>query len=257
MSVLSISEVKKYISEADSILRETVLIGKKDLSHFKPEKYFGTTLHFLGLSMPALRAVYKNGFLFSALPVEHQLIIYKKIWESTDVYEMRFLCIFFLTQYYRKLQPELVLETIDAWMENVDCWPHSDDIAKVTCLVSEKIPEEYRDTILRWNVSKNSWKRRQSMVALVRDKSAYEKVFTSTELEKLFTRLLHDKVYMVQKGLGWALRDTGRKNPVALVSFLRKYCTEMTSAAFTTAIEKLNKNEKEYFKAMRKDSRTR
>lgn len=245
-------QLQKYVDEIKTALFALAETNKKDFQYKELEKYFGTQLQILGLSMGDQRVLYKESYSFSDLSLEEKLKIYDAVWKQSTIYELRFQSVFFIVKNAKKLNPVLVLETINSWMETVDCWPHSDDLAKATCIAGIKIPKQYKSLIQEWNTSEFSWKRRQSAVALVRERKAFIEIFNWKELEKLFLNLINDNTYMVQKGLGWALRDTGRIYNQELLRFLDKYATHLSSIAFSTATEKIDLLEKEVLKQMRK-----
>lgn len=244
--------IEKYTGEVCRALEKLATTHKKDFQYIVLSNYFGTELKILGLSMGDQRTLFKNGYSFSQQNLEDQLTIYDAIWHNAEIYELRFQAVFFITRNCKKLDPMLVLKTIDNWMDSVDCWPHSDDLAKVTCIAGVKIPQQYKSTIRKWNTSTNAWKRRQSVVALVRERNAFTSAFSWEELEKLFVGLIDDKIYMVQKGLGWALRDTGRIYPEKLIAFLYAHAHALSAIAFSTATEKITSTTKADLKLLRK-----
>ncbi|MBK8487389.1 MAG: DNA alkylation repair protein [Chitinophagales bacterium] len=244
-------QLHAYIDEIKIALLELAETNQTDFQYKQLEKYFGTQLQILGLSMGDQRMLYQESFSFSNLALEEKLKIYYAVWKQSTIYEVRFQSVFFIIKNAKKLDPNLVLETINSWMETVDCWPHSDDLAKASCIAGIKIPKQYKSLIQEWNTSELLWKRRQSAVALVRERKAFVDVFNWKELEKLFLNLIDDKTYMVQKGLGWALRDTGRIYNQELLRFLDKYATALSTVAFSTATEKIDLSEKEVFKQKR------
>lgn len=71
-----------------------------------------------------------------------------------------------------------------------------------------KYPKETLNLLRKWNRSENIWKRRASVVAFVR-KIRGNGEFTDEVLE-LCENLIWDKEDLVQKGVGWALKDNLR-----------------------------------------------
>lgn len=68
-----------------------------------------------------------------------------------------------------------------------------------------KHPKETLDMLRKWNSSENIWNRRASVVTFVR-KIGGSGEFTDEVLE-LCENLIWDKEDLVQKGVGWALKD--------------------------------------------------
>lgn len=243
--------------EIQTAILELATIHRKAFQYKQLEKYFGTRLQILGLSMPDQRALFKERWSFSDIAPVDKLKIYDAVWKRASIYEMRFQSVFFIVENAKEIEPGLVLQTIDAWMETVDCWPHSDELAKATCIAGGQQPALYKSLIQGWNSSAYPWKRRQSAVALVRSRNAFRQAFDWKELRAIFLNLMVDETYMVQKGLGWALRDTGRVFNKELLLFLDECAPRLSAVAFSTAIEKLDTAEKEHLKQLRKQMRMR
>ncbi len=71
-----------------------------------------------------------------------------------------------------------------------------------------KHPNETLNMLRKWNKAENTWKRRASVVAFVR-KIGKTGEFVDEVLE-LCENLIWDKEDLVQKGVGWALKDNLR-----------------------------------------------
>jgi 3-methyladenine DNA glycosylase AlkD len=77
-----------------------------------------------------------------------------------------------------------------------------------------KYREETLNLLRKWNISESEWKRRASVVAFVR-KIGSSGSFTDEVLE-FCEKLILDEEDIVQKGVGWALKDNlpGAKNRI-------------------------------------------
>jgi 3-methyladenine DNA glycosylase AlkD len=90
--------------------------------------------------------------------------------------------------------------------------------------------------VFRWAKSPNRWHRRAACVALIR--GARAKTFFP-EITKLSDSLLADEDDMVQKGLGWLLRETAKHNAQQAVPYLMKIRGHAPRLVLRTACEKL------------------
>jgi hypothetical protein len=90
--------------------------------------------------------------------------------------------------------------------------------------------------VFRWAKSKNRWHRRAACVALIR--GARAQMFFS-EITKLSDSLLADKDDMVQKGLGWLLRETAKFDAKRTVPYLMKIRARAPRLVLRTACETL------------------
>src|ERR1700685_2758070 len=90
--------------------------------------------------------------------------------------------------------------------------------------------------VFRWAKSPNRWHRRAACVALIRGSRA--KMFFP-EITELFDFLLADADDMVQKGLGWLLRDTAKFDAKPTLPYLMKIRGRAPRLVLRTACETL------------------
>ena len=81
-------------------------------------------------------------------------------------------------------------------------------------------PKEILLLLKKWNSSKNIWKRRASVVTFVR-KIGESGKFTVAALG-LCNHLLWDQENLVQKGVGWCLKDLMRGDRVKLLNYIQE-----------------------------------
>jgi 3-methyladenine DNA glycosylase AlkD len=100
----------------------------------------------------------------------------------------------------------------ESWLDRISSWADHD--ALVHDLIAPMIASKpaRAKAVFRWAASPNRWRRRAACVALIRGTRA--KMFFP-EITKLSDSLLADEDDMVQKGLGWLLRETAKFDPSA------------------------------------------
>jgi 3-methyladenine DNA glycosylase AlkD len=91
-------------------------------------------------------------------------------------------------------------------------------------------------SLCEWTVSANRWKRRAAAVALVR--RARQGRETDLILD-IAGRLLADADDMVQKGVGWLLKDAYPKAPRPVVAFLLERRARAPRLVLRIAAEKM------------------
>ena len=129
----------------------------------------------------------------------------------------------------------------ESWLSRISSWADHD--ALVHSLISPMVaatPGRVKD-VFRWAKSRDRWHRRAACVALIR--GARVKMFFP-EIVKLSNLLLtaetdddHDN--MVQKGLGWLLRETAKYDPQRTVPYLMKIRGRAPRLVLRTACETL------------------
>jgi 3-methyladenine DNA glycosylase AlkD len=107
---------------------------------------------------------------------------------------------------------ESLLDRISSWADH-DGLVHS----LIAPMVASK--PSHTKAVFRWAKSPNRWRRRAACVALIR--GARAKMFFP-QITKLSNSLLADDDDMVQKGLGWLLRETAKFDAKRTVPYLMK-----------------------------------
>jgi 3-methyladenine DNA glycosylase AlkD len=123
-----------------------------------------------------------------------------------------------------------------SWLDRVTSWADHDGLAHylLAPMVSAD-PTRCRDVFL-WAKSRNRWRRRAACVALIR--GARKKRFFP-EIVRLTEKLLDDEDDMVQKGLGWLLREAAKYDPQRTVPYLVKLRGRAPRLVLRTACETL------------------
>lgn len=124
----------------------------------------------------------------------------------------------------------------DSWLDRISNWSDHDSL--VHYLIAPMIAATPARTkaAFRWAKSKNHWRRRAACVALIRGTRA--KMFFP-EITKLSDSLLSDEDDMVQKGLGWLLRETAKYDAKRMVPYLMKIRGRAPRLVLRTACETL------------------
>ncbi len=129
----------------------------------------------------------------------------------------------------------------ESWLDRISSWADHDGL--VHYLISPMVvtkPSRVKDAF-RWAKSPKRWHRRAACVALVRGARA-KKLFP--EIVKLSDLLLEDQDDMVQKGLGWLLRETAKFDAKRTVPYLMKIRGRAPRLVLRTACETLPETER-------------
>ncbi len=125
---------------------------------------------------------------------------------------------------------------IESWLPRISSWADHD--AVVHSLISPMVvakPARTKD-VFRWAKSRDRWLRRAACVALIR--GVRQKMFFS-EIKRLTAILLADEDDMVQKGLGWLLRETTKFDAKRTVPYLMSIRERAPRLVLRTACETL------------------
>jgi 3-methyladenine DNA glycosylase AlkD len=124
----------------------------------------------------------------------------------------------------------------ESWLDRISSWADHDGL--VYYLIAPMVAAEPSRVrrVFRWARSSNRWLRRAACVALIR--GARQKKFLP-EIKRLAAILLHDQDDMVQKGLGWLLRETAKYDPKRAVPYLMSIRKTAPRLVLRTACETL------------------
>jgi 3-methyladenine DNA glycosylase AlkD len=126
--------------------------------------------------------------------------------------------------------------TFASWLDRISSWADHDGLVHylIAPMVAAK-PARVKD-VFCWAKSRDRWHRRAACVAMIRGARA-KMLFP--EIVKLSDSLLSDQDDMVQKGLGWLLRETAKFDAKRTVPYLMKVRGRAPRLVLRTACETL------------------
>ncbi len=136
--------------------------------------------------------------------------------------------------------PEFALFT--RWLDRyVDNWALTDGLSLWLLGASIANDATLINKLDSWTRSKNRWKRRAAAVALVYSAKRGEH---TRSILRIAAPLIEDEDDMVQKGVGWLLKETYPKKPADVVRFLVANRTKTTRLVLRYAAEKMTPADK-------------
>ena len=154
---------------------------------------------------------------------------------SGRVLEEKHFAVFLLEKVTDELRDK-EFRLFESWLSRLSSWADHDGL--VHYLIAPMIaadPGRARH-VFRWARSRNRWHRRAACVALIQ--GTRRRMFFP-EIIKLSNMLLTDEDDMVQKGLGWLLRETAKADPKRTVLHLMKIRSTAPRLVLRTACETL------------------
>jgi 3-methyladenine DNA glycosylase AlkD len=154
---------------------------------------------------------------------------------SGSVLEEKIVAVFLLEKLDREFG-DTEFRLFENWLDRISSWADHD--ALVHDLIAPMIASKptRAKTVFRWAKSADRWHRRAACVALIRGSRA--KMFFP-EINKLSNLLLADQDDMVQKGLGWLLRETAKFDAKRTVPYLMEIRRRAPRLVLRTACETL------------------
>ena len=137
------------------------------------------------------------------------------------------------------LAPELSdadFRRFESWLDRISNWADHDGLVHylIAPMVAAK-PARLRK-VFRWAASKDRWHRRAACVALIQ--GSRQKLFFP-DIQRLSNKLLSDEDDIVQKGLGWLLRETAKAAPRETLAYLMSIRDRAPRLVLRTACETL------------------
>ena len=196
-----------------------------------------SNLEYSGIRVPVRRARVSEGFSFYDRPFDEILAIWDDLWMHSPNGDVKFCAIDYYRKHIRANPDSKLWFTMRNWVDQVDNWAHSDDL----CAMYSWIIESYFDStiadIREWNRSDELWRKRISIVCLVRPgiNSTYlppEVVFPLVET------CVDDRRDYMQKATGWVLREMLSAYPQKTSAFLDEHLYRISASVLTRTLER-------------------
>jgi len=212
----------------------------KDLSRFfKTGKgQYGEGDIFLGVSVPDQRKTARKYPNLSLDEIQELL--------SSKVHEHRLTSLFILINKYQKSDDKNKKKMFDFYLKNtknINNWDLVDSSSSY--IVGDYLlnKAEKRTILYKLAESKNLWERRIAVMSTF----AFIKNNEFEDALKIAEILLNDEYDLIHKAVGWMLREIGSRNQGEEENFLKKHYKKMPRTMLRYAVEKFQKNKKEFY----------
>jgi 3-methyladenine DNA glycosylase AlkD len=189
---------------------------------------YGEGDRFLGIRVPAQRKV---AHLFRQLPLQQVARLL-----DSPFHEDRFTALEILVAQYEagdSAQRERVFQFYLRHTDRINNWDLVDTSARY--IVGEQLRHRSRTRLYRMARSENLWERRIAMVST----HAWIAAADTDDAYAIALLLLEDEHDLIQKAVGWTLREAGRRSRDALLAFLEKHSARLPRTTLRYAIEHL------------------
>ena len=124
----------------------------------------------------------------------------------------------------------------ESWLPRISSWADHDALVHYLIAPMVAAKPSRASNVFRWAKSRNRWHRRAACVALIQ--GTRRKMFFP-EIKRLSDMLLSDEDDMVQKGLGWLLREAAKADAKRTVPYLMNVRKRAPRLVLRTACETL------------------
>lgn len=197
---------------------------------------------------------YGEGDLFLGIPVPEQRKIARKYSDlslkyirkllSSKIHEYRLVALLILIRQYGKASETVKKDIVYFYIENirhVNSWDLVDLSAPK--ILGAYLMDKERSILYKLVRSDNFWEKRIAIMAtftFIRN-NQFEDTF---RIAKVF---LHDQHDLIQKAVGWMLREIGKRNQAEEEEFLSKHCSEMPRTMLRYAVERFDEQKRSVY----------
>ncbi|AZZ90754.1 DNA alkylation repair protein [Hahella sp. KA22] len=217
-------------------------IAAHSLRFFKtgPGEY-GAGDQFLGIRMPTLRKLASE---FRGVSLSETLRTLQ-----SSYHEERMLALLLLVTLFQKGGPEQKQAVYEAYLANtrlINNWDLVDGSARF--IVGPYLEDKDRSQLYTLAASPDLWERRIAVLATYHYITRHD----FTDILQLAEILLQDSEDLIQKAVGWMLREVGNRDKTLEETFLLKHYRNMPRTMLRYAIEKFPTEErKQYLQGLR------
>lgn len=199
---------------------------------------YGEGDQFLGVTVPCIRMVAKKHLNLSR--ASHFELL------ASPWHEVRMCSLLIWCAVYEKADDTGQTEIYRDYLEHtqtINNWDLVDLSAPKIVGAYLKGRKEERKILYQLAKSNNLWKQRIAVV------STYTLIRNHDfgDILQLSEQLLHHPHDLMQKAIGWMLREVGKRDKEVLFAFLHRYSAEMPRTMLRYAIEKFDEETRQYF----------
>jgi len=236
---MTLTKAKKALQQNADPLR-----AKHALRFFKTAKgEYAEGDKFIGVTMPVLRKL-ANEFIQLEISQIEKLL-------QSKIHEKRMLALLILMFQFNIAkkqdntdQQKIIYEYYLSQIEYINNW----DLVDITCrdivggFLLDK-SKKHKDILIKLSKSPDLWEKRIAIVSTWQ--FIREQQFDYTlQISKI---LLHDEHDLIQKAVGWMLREVGKKDLQTLIQFLHPHYRTMPRTMLRYSIEKLEEELRQNF----------
>lgn len=197
---------------------------------------YGEGDKFLGITVPMQRKIVKEFIDLNFKEIEQLL--------NSEIHEYRLTALIILVLKFKKAEEKEKKQIFDFYLKNtkhINNW----DLVDLTApnIVGTYLLDKDRSLIYKLSQSKKLWEKRIAILATF----TFIRNNQFEEILKIAKQLINDKHDLIQKAVGWMLREVGKRNQEVEEKFLAKYYKQMGRTVLRYAIEKFSDKKRRYY----------
>jgi 3-methyladenine DNA glycosylase AlkD len=190
---------------------------------------YGEGDRFLGIRVPHTRKIAQK--YTKRLNIDDLDALLQNKW-----HEIRFAALVIIRSNFKTADPDAQKAYFDLYLKNIGKGINNWDLVDVSCpnIVGRYLYKKDRDILYKL-AQGNLWQKRVSIISTF----YFLKYGNSSDTYKLAETLVNENHDLLQKAVGWSLREMGKLDDGLLYNFLDKYASTMPRTALRYALEKV------------------
>jgi 3-methyladenine DNA glycosylase AlkD len=206
-------------------------------------QFFREPIRPYGVAAPQVREIARLTYReLKSWPVAQRDRFMTALWKSGRLEEGSIVC--YVYRRFAKSCGEREFAMFERWVDRyVKNWGHCDGVSTwllAACIANDPALSE---RLSGWTKSKNRWKRRAAAVALVYEARRGR---STAMILRIAALLKQDSDDMVQKGLGWMLKETYPHKPREVIRFLEDWRADAPRLVLRLAAEKMTPQDRQW-----------
>lgn len=227
-----LDQLKKELKKMANKKQAEILAG-----FFKTSKgEYGEGNIFLGIKVPVQRSVAKRYYDLTLPDLEKLL--------DSKIHEYRLIALLILLRQYQAAERRDKKKLVDFYLQNtknINNW----DLVDLSghYILGDYLLNKPRRILYHLAKSKNLWEKRIAVISTF----AFIRKNEFNDTLKISEILLNDKHDLIQKAVGWMLREAGKRDRGVLENFLRQNYKIMPRTMLRYAIERFSERKRKFY----------
>ena len=208
---------------------------------FKTEKgEYGEGDIFLGVKVPVQRKIARKYSRIGLLKIKELM--------KSKIHEYRMTALIILVTKYKKASEEEKANIFEFYLKNIK-YANNWDLVDLSApnIVGAFLFDKKKSILYNLVQSDNLWERRIAIVSSLYfiKKKEFQDTLALSEI------LLNDSHDLIQKSVGWMLREVGKRDEIVLENFLKMHYKELPRTTLRYAIERFEEEKRQrYLKSL-------
>jgi len=225
-------------------------MAERDENHARVLQHFFKTGHgqygegdiFLGIRNPQIRTIAKRYYAETTLHDIQQLL-------ASPYHEIRFCALVIMILQYKKATDSYKSELFRSYVDDIGRGINNWDLVDISCphIVGAYLDDKPRQLLYELATG-GLWHKRVSVISTF----YFLRHGDIRDALCLCEQLVGEKHDLLQKAVGWTLREIGKIDDMVLRQFLNEHAATMPRTMLRYALEKLPPDDRQYFMTLAK-----